>query len=173
MPRWTVRGQTCHSLLSVCEWEQISLIDGYKMLRMELEAQQSRALEWNGVHSWVTSLFQWCSKRRINPPKQPANKIQPQACDGDSYKTTDKRLRNWRLTHIQHVRKSNHKPAPDIVNSRKYTSNRHAISNSVFYPQPCERWKEAKNSPEDCHTPLVKFIFQGDIPFLRGWGILH
>lgn len=35
----------------VREREQISLIDGYKMLRMELEAQQARALEWNGVHS--------------------------------------------------------------------------------------------------------------------------
>ena len=60
--RWgcMVRGQTCHSLLSMRkakallrlrEREQISLIDGYKMLRMELEAQQARALEWNGVHS--------------------------------------------------------------------------------------------------------------------------
>lgn len=56
------------ALLRLCEGEQISLIDGYKMLRTELEVQRARALEWNGVHSWVTSLFQWCSKRRINPP---------------------------------------------------------------------------------------------------------
>lgn len=48
--------------------EQIILIDGYKMLRIELEAQRAWALEWNGVHSWITSLFQWCSKRQINPP---------------------------------------------------------------------------------------------------------
>lgn len=53
-----VRGQRYHSLmrnakalLRLCEGEQISLIDGYKMLRTELEAQQARALEWNGVHS--------------------------------------------------------------------------------------------------------------------------
>lgn len=39
------------SLWWLCEREQISLIDGYKMLRMELEAQQARALKWNGVHS--------------------------------------------------------------------------------------------------------------------------
>lgn len=53
-----VRGQCYHSLmrnakalLRRCEGEQISLIDGYKMLRTELEALQARALEWNGVHS--------------------------------------------------------------------------------------------------------------------------
>lgn len=39
------------SPLQLREREQISLIDGYKMLRMELEAQQARALEWKGVHS--------------------------------------------------------------------------------------------------------------------------
>lgn len=53
-----VRGECYHSLmrnakalLRLCEGEQISLIDGYKMLRTELEAQQAKALEWNGVHS--------------------------------------------------------------------------------------------------------------------------
>ena len=33
------------------EGEQISLIDGYRMLRTELEAQQVRASEWKRVHS--------------------------------------------------------------------------------------------------------------------------
>lgn len=45
------------SVLQLCDreskraGEQISLIDGYKMLRTELQAQQARASEWNGVHS--------------------------------------------------------------------------------------------------------------------------
>lgn len=61
MPWRTVKGPVSRSLMSTrkakaffCglrEREQISLIDGYKMLRMELGAQQARVLEWNGVHS--------------------------------------------------------------------------------------------------------------------------
>lgn len=122
------------AFLQPCEREQIILIDGYKMLRMELQARQARPLEWNGVHSWVTSLFQWCSKRQINP----ANclcKIQSQTCGGDSYKTTGTSLRHWGLTHIQYVRKCSHKSTADIVNSRKHTSNCRATSNNVFFLQ--------------------------------------
>jgi len=147
----------CQSLLWRRAREQISLIDGYKMLRMELEAQQANALEWNGVHSWVTSLFQWCSKRRINPPNSLWKKIQPQAGDGDS--TTDSRLRHLRLTHIQYARKSNHKSAPGIVTTKNTHQTAKPLQTSffssltfTFYPQWRYHWEQAKSSPEGCHA---------------------
>lgn len=142
------------------------------MLRMELEVQQARALEWNGVHSWVTSVFQWCSKRRINPPNslRKKKKIQPEACDGDSYKTTGRRQRHWRLTHIQYARKSNHKSTPDIVNSRKYTSNCHATSNNIFSHSQDGAENRRRVTLRTVTLSFVKFVFQGDIPYLRGRG---
>lgn len=150
------------------------------MLRMELEAQQAGALEWNGVHSWVTSLFQRCSKRRINPPNSLWKKIQPQACDGDSYKTTGGRLRCWRLTHIQYARKSNHKSTPDIVNSQKYTSNALPFQTTFFSPHTYLYFTHSQDSTENRQRvalmtvtlSFVKFIFQGDFPYLRGQGSL-
>lgn len=67
MSMWKPRGSFCYVR------EQISLIDVYKMVRREVdkswmrrERERARVLEWNGVHSWVTRLFQWCSKRKIN-----------------------------------------------------------------------------------------------------------
>lgn len=168
-------GRHCHALMSMRkaksllrlrESEPISLIDGYKMLRMELETQQARALEWNGVHSWVTSLFQWCSKRRINPPNSLWKQIQPQACDGDSYKTTDRRLRHWRLTHIQ----CDHKSTPGIVNSEKYTSNCHTTLNNFFiefYILPTRQTTQEKDTEQHwrlCHSPLSSLFFKDIFP---------
>lgn len=146
------------------------------MLRMELEAQQARALEWNGVHSWVTSLFQWCSKRRINPPN-----------------SRWKKKYNLRLVMETHTRQQ----AEDWDTGgwhtysmpENLTTNQHRYSKQqkIHIKLPCHfkqlflshrllYFTHSQDSAENRQRvalrtvtlSFVKFIFQGDIPYLRG-----
>lgn len=94
------------------------------------------------------------------------HKTQPRACDGASYKTTGGRLRHWRLTHIQYAGRWSHKSAADLVNSRKHTSSCHATSNYAFFHR-CLYFKQARSSPEDCHTLLCLVSFSRRSPLLK------
>lgn len=150
----------------LCEREQIILIDGYKMLRMELEAQPAWMLEWNGVHSWVTSLFQWCSKRRINPPHSLWKKKKSTTSGLWWRLIQDNRQRRWRLTYIQYTRKSNHKYAPGALTTENTCLFKKILTTPLtftFYLQSRYHY----NIKEVAKLSLANLTFQGDFLHLR------
>lgn len=132
----------------LCAREQIILIDGYKMLRMELRAQRGWALEWNGVHSWVTSLFQWCSKRRINPPNslwkkkynlmlvmETHTRQQTETLRADTHTVWGKNLRrNWHQVLLRIK-------LPSHFNFRFFFPSQ---LNFTFYSEPGYHWKHIR-----------------------------
>lgn len=130
----------------LCAREQIILIDGYKMLRMELRAQRGWALEWNGVHSWVTSLFQWCSKRRINPPNSLWKK-NTTLCLRDSYKTTDSDTEGWHTYSLrENLRRNRHQVLLHIKLSCHFNFRFFFPPqlNFTFYSEPGYHWKHIR-----------------------------